>query len=352
MSDVETTDKQKTEARQSQVLIIKVLGIIEKQKGMKKWKYNVVDNHGNKFLMQTTIEPREFPVTLKVGKKYFIPIVMYKSGKVGNVDGQYMELIENYDEELAKVSTIPVEEQGGNDEQIAKITANDQSHLVGEPYITQEMLDTPNPKAEIMIKKTKKEYQPLEEIPKPLTAMEKMEESKQRFLESRANDKPSQHKDLNSNSGEGAQLAVTDEDEFHYQDRKDEDQIIDEIKGRMIDEYVYQFDVDIKKNGIVVGKRTVTGVSYAGIKALVTGRGGYSITTNTIVEVNGIWYAKVIIHDNVKDLDGLGMGECSLGESFARQKAMGKALRNAYRSAIDEGRFKAFCLQWLEENKK
>ncbi|KKK60726.1 hypothetical protein LCGC14_3021460, partial [marine sediment metagenome] len=153
---------------------------------------------------------------------------------------------------------------------------------------------------------------------------------------------------------EGSQLAVLDkvgkdEDEFKYQDHKDEDQIMDEIKGRMIDEYVYQFEVDVRKNGKVVGTRIVTGVSYAGIKALVTGRGGYSITKNTIVEVNGIWYAKVMVHDNINDMDGLGLGECSLQETFARQKAMGKALRNAYRSIMDEGQFIAFIKQWKKQ---
>ena len=335
MSDVETTDKQRDDL--GQMLVIEIVSIIEKEKGMKKWKYKVRNNN-NDFLMQTNIEPRDLPVTFKVGKKYLLPILMNKSGKVGNLNGQYMEEMMPWDEEGVNVSTIPLEEQGGDLVQMAKITKNDMAYHEQAQQLKEEA-------------KTKKEIRKLflaEDIP----------------LVPAANDKPlitdidnQRMASVTGLSDKGSQLVGldqhhTDQDEFKYQDHKDEQQILDEIKGRMIDEYVYQFEVDIKKNGIVVGKRTVTGVSYAGIKALVTGRGGYSIITNTIVEVNGIWYAKVIIHDNIKDLDGLGMGECPLQESFARQKAMGKALRNAYRSAIDEGRFKAFCLQWLKENKK
>ncbi|MCK5606378.1 hypothetical protein KAR91_31040 [Candidatus Pacearchaeota archaeon] len=104
------SEERKT-ATESQVLIVKILQIIEKQKGMKKWKYKVVDNRKNEFIMQTSIEPRELPVTLKVGKKYFFPIIMNKSGKVGNVDGQYMELIENFELPL---SNIPEDEQAGH----------------------------------------------------------------------------------------------------------------------------------------------------------------------------------------------------------------------------------------------
>ena len=315
MSDVETTDKYKN----TKQVIITCLEIMSKVG--RKWKYRVKDKNTNDvFILQTTIEPRDLPVTMKVGKDYIFPVEMNKVGKVGNVPEDptidYSVLIQDFE---VPSSTIPVVEQ-------AKLETVECKHPVN--YVTQEGLVC--------------EYCRVVQVsPKPP-----------------ANDKPLVHsEDIGGgrvSTKEGSQLAVTEpKDQYQLMDQRDEDQIIDEIKGRMIDEYVYQFDVDIKdKQGNKIGVRTVTGVSYAGIKALVTGRGGYSITTNTIVEVNGIWYAKVIIHDNIKDLDGLGMGECPLQESFARQKAMGKALRNAYRSAMDEGRFKAFCLQWLKENKK
>ena len=315
MTDNNTTN----EEIEPTVLIVEVIEIMNKVGN--KWKYRVKDNRFRSFIMQTTIEPRDFPVTLKVGKRYMMPILFSKTMSVGNVDGRYMELIEDSEEGI--VSTIPPEEQGGTKEQIDKITAGDI-----EGFYHASTID------DIHIPLTPSSDKKIELVPK--TADDKPLTGKRESQTPQVND--------------GSQLAV--KDEFQYQDHKDEQQILDEVKGRMIDEYVYQFEVDIWKNGKKIGTRTVTGVSYAGIKALVTSRGGYEIKQNTIVQVNDTWYAKVIIHDKIKDLEGLGLGECMIHEKFSRQVAMGKALRNAYRSAMDEAQFKAFALQWLKENKK
>ena len=132
------------------------------------------------------------------------------------------------------------------------------------------------------------------------------------------------------------------QDSYQMMDKKDEEQILAEIKGHMIEEYVYEF---------MVGGRKVTGVSYAGVKAMVTRRGGYEIISDTIIKEEGYFLAKAKIQDKQMDLQGLGLGECAIHEPFARQKAMGKALRNAYRSIMDEGQFIAFIKQWKEQNK-
>ena len=170
-------------------------------KTAKKWKYKVVDNRNNEFIMQTTIEPRDFPVTLKIGKQYIIPIMMNKSGKVGNVDGQYMELIEDYEEGIT--STIPSEEQGGTKEQVDIITANDGSFMVTNP-VGGEVTG----QGDIYDR-----MDSVETIPKPETdAMEKMETSKQRFLKKTANDKPVSGAHPNKVlTKEGSQLVVKNE---------------------------------------------------------------------------------------------------------------------------------------------
>ncbi len=131
------------------------------------------------------------------------------------------------------------------------------------------------------------------------------------------------------------------QDSYQMMDKRDEEQILAEIKGHMIEEYVYQFKA---------GGKLVTGVSYAGIKAMVVRRGGYEIISDAIIRENDYFLAKVKIQDKQLDLQGLGLGECYINEPFARQKAMGKALRNAYRSIMDEGQFIAFIKQW--KNKK
>ncbi len=118
MSDVETTKEERDKARETEVLIIKILEIHEKQKAMRKWKYSVVDNRGRTFLMQTSIKPRELPITFKHGRRYLVPISMNKSGAVGNIDpgpdGKFMELIEVWEE--GNVSTLPLEEQAKLDQ--------------------------------------------------------------------------------------------------------------------------------------------------------------------------------------------------------------------------------------------
>ncbi len=129
-------------------------------------------------------------------------------------------------------------------------------------------------------------------------------------------------------------------DSFQQMDKRDEEQILAEIKGHMIEEYVYQFKV---------GGKMITGVSYAGIKAMVVRRGGYEIISDTIIKENDYFLAKAKIQDKQLDLQGLGLGECAIHEPFARQKAMGKALRNAYRSIMDEGQFIAFIKQWKKQ---
>ncbi|KKL87383.1 hypothetical protein LCGC14_1935220, partial [marine sediment metagenome] len=90
------------------------------------------------FIMQTTIEPRDLPVTFKIGKKYMVPISFNKSMKVGNIDSKHIELIEDYTEGLT--STVPPEEQGGTKEQIAKITMNDMPQIIQDAIPLREKL--------------------------------------------------------------------------------------------------------------------------------------------------------------------------------------------------------------------
>ena len=180
MSDIETTEKEREKASESQVLIIEMLQIINKQEGMRKWKYKVKDNRFREFIMQTTIEPRDLPVTFKIGKKYMVPISFNKSMKVGNIDSKHIELIEDYTEGLT--STVPPEEQGGGKEQIDKITENDKGMMSIEK----------KEKAKLQLDKEIREQFLADDIPVPP-----------------ADDKPSNVKANNTNViTEGSQLVV------------------------------------------------------------------------------------------------------------------------------------------------
>ncbi|KKK79392.1 hypothetical protein LCGC14_2833970, partial [marine sediment metagenome] len=155
-SDVETTDKQRETALQSQVLIVEILEIMTKVG--RKWKYKAIDNRNNRFILQTSIEPRDLPVTFKVGKKYILPVIMNKVGKVGNLDEKHIELIEDYTEGLT--STVPPEEQGGGKEQIDKITENDKAYHEQAQQL-KEYADKP------INDRNKKKNDLLDKLPKP-----------------------------------------------------------------------------------------------------------------------------------------------------------------------------------------
>lgn len=129
------------------------------------------------------------------------------------------------------------------------------------------------------------------------------------------------------------------DDRFDLSESKDEYQIMKELEGQVIKEYVYQFKA---------GGKTVKSISYAGIKAIISRRGNMRIVEDEVIkdEKDGLWYAKVKIHDIVRNLDGVGISECEINKPFARRIAFSKAMRNAYRSIIDEALIVAMIKEW------
>ncbi|KKL59141.1 hypothetical protein LCGC14_2218280, partial [marine sediment metagenome] len=259
MNDIETTKQEREKASESQVLIIEMLQIINKQEGMRKWKYKVKDNRFREFIMQTTIEPRDLPVTFKIGKKYLVPISFNKSGKVGNIDGRYMDLISNHEEGSVIHSTIPPEEQGGDKEQIAKITENDKGMMSIEK----------KEKAKLQLDKEIREQFLADDIPPPKPADDKLSELSnhdQRSTWQKGSQLAVTHVEGSDRNPIKTEVAVVDKDHFQTMEYSDEEQILNEMKGRMIEEYAYQF---------MQGGKLVTGIAYAGIKHLTVSRGGY-----------------------------------------------------------------------------
>src|SRR2546428_4133938 len=116
-------------------------------------------------------------------------------------------------------------------------------------------------------------------------------------------------------------------------EKRDEDQIIAEMKGEILSSYVYQ---------IQQGTRTVTNLSYAGVKEAVRRRGNFSQLPcecchrhvhidRTDTEV----LATVKVWDLINNVQFIGVAKAPKGV-FDYVLAVNKAERNAYRKLLPE----------------
>ena len=125
-------------------------------------------------------------------------------------------------------------------------------------------------------------------------------------------------------------------------DGKDEDQILAELKGEYLDAFVYQF---------TQGDRTITSLSYTGIKEAIRRRGNYSIVDYDLKETDSTFWCIVKIHDNEKNIDALGVSEADKSKPFARVLAVNKAERNAYAKLIPAKFFAELIAEKLKSSK-
>ncbi|MQY68660.1 MAG: hypothetical protein GH150_04685 [Hadesarchaea archaeon] len=118
---------------------------------------------------------------------------------------------------------------------------------------------------------------------------------------------------------------------------RDEQQILEEMKGKVLDTYFYQF----KLRG-----RIVTGLSYAGCRALAQRMGGLHISDLKIKETEKSWVATCRIHDVRRNLILMGAAMqpkkmrlrdgSEVEDFFSFTKAAGKCQRNAIRACLPE----------------
>lgn len=123
-------------------------------------------------------------------------------------------------------------------------------------------------------------------------------------------------------------------EDFKAMEAKDEEQILTELKGGFLEEFVYSFPQ---------GGKQVTGLSWAGVKEVARQVGGIVIEEMKIMESEDRKSYRVLAR--AKDLKTknviFGVAEQSkifLGrpDSFALPKAVSKAQRNAIRALIPE----------------
>ena len=159
----------------------------------------------------------------------------------------------------------------------------------------------------------------------------------------------SEIKDKNSDeSGEDTQKQMI------IFERRDEEQIVKEsILGNVLKEYIYDFRS---------GGRNVTGLSYAGVKHIAMTMGGIHVGEPVVEEKGDNWMVKVSATDIIKNLRVWGISlqpkimklqsGARLEDSFALQKALSKAVRNAIRSLIPEPLIIAEINEWRKTAKK
>ena len=140
-------------------------------------------------------------------------------------------------------------------------------------------------------------------------------------------------------------------EEAEEMEHRDEQMIIRELKGdlkvleRALADYFYSFELR---------GRTVIGLSYAGVKAIIRRMGHIEIIEIKVEEKPRSWFVLVKARDKLKDLEAYGAAIQPKqfqggGENpFALTVAVSKAQRNAWRHFIDEKVVTETYRAWLE----
>jgi len=116
-------------------------------------------------------------------------------------------------------------------------------------------------------------------------------------------------------------------------EKKDEKQIEESMKGRVIEEYAYQFKV---------GGKVVTGLSYSGVMAAVRKQGNVKVLKVDFTETKDHYRSEATVRDEAKNIEVKGFAmqrkfyPGGMPDEFAFVKACMKAQRNGLRKVIDE----------------
>lgn len=138
---------------------------------------------------------------------------------------------------------------------------------------------------------------------------------------------------------------------YSLMERKDEDQILSEIKGNVIEEFVYSFPQ---------GNRQITGLSYAGVKQIALQMGNIHCEEPILQENGSCWICKVKAIDVQRNLEMWGVsvqpkfmelrGGQKLRDDFCIQKCVSKSERNALRKLMPEKIIISMISEWQKNN--
>ena len=128
-------------------------------------------------------------------------------------------------------------------------------------------------------------------------------------------------------------------------EKRDEQQVIAEMRGEIVRSWVYQ---------IQLGNRTVTNLSYAGVKEAIRRRGNLSTypcsccqKTVHVEETDSEIRALVRVWDLNNNVEVLGASSAKKGP-FDFVLAVNKAERNAWRKLLPEKQIALLIEQWLK----
>jgi len=128
---------------------------------------------------------------------------------------------------------------------------------------------------------------------------------------------------------------------FQTMERRDENQILAEMRGEIIEELIY--DIEIQ------GRR-VTNLSYAGVKEATRRRGNIEILEVRTEESDSEIRALVRVRDHDNRIDVLGASAAEKSKPFAYTLAVNKAERNAFAKLIPAKWYAVLIDEWLQRH--
>lgn len=129
---------------------------------------------------------------------------------------------------------------------------------------------------------------------------------------------------------------------FQEMERRDEDQILAEIRGELVEEFVYSIQLQGKQ---------VTNLSYAGVKEAIRRRGMFEILDIQVSETDNEIRALVRVRDLVNRIDVLGASTAPRDRPFSYVLALNKAERNAFAKLIPAKWYATLIEDWLQRHR-
>lgn len=130
---------------------------------------------------------------------------------------------------------------------------------------------------------------------------------------------------------------------FQSMERRDEQQVLAEMRGEILEEFVYQIEV----NG-----RKVTNLSYAGVKEAIRRRGRVENLEVRTEETDEEIRAIVRVRDHENCIDVVGASTAEKGKPFAYTLAVNKAERNAFAKLIPAKWIAVLIQEWLGKHRQ
>jgi hypothetical protein len=129
---------------------------------------------------------------------------------------------------------------------------------------------------------------------------------------------------------------------FQEMDRRDENQILAEMRGELLEEFVYSIRIE---------GRDVTNLSYAGIKEAIRRHGQIEILEVRKEEDEKEYRVLVRVRDHVHNIDVLGAATAEKNKPFAWVLAHNKAERNAFAKLLPAKLYATLIQEWLTQFK-